>query len=95
MDRVGLAHAARLRASQLSTGMKSRLKLALAVQAEPLVLLLDEPGAALDEAGKALLDSVVREQASRGVVVFATNDPSERRLASLELALEHTAVAVA
>lgn len=95
LQRVGLGGAKNLRANQLSTGMKSRIKLALAIQPAPLLLLLDEPGAALDEAGKTLLDSIVAEQAERGVVVFATNDPSERRLANLELPLEHTGASVA
>lgn len=90
LARVGLSHAAALRASQLSTGMKSRLRMALSIQPEPLVLLLDEPGAALDEAGKSLLDEIVEEQTNRGVLVFATNDSSERRLATFELPLQLT-----
>lgn len=94
LKRVGLEAAANQRASQLSTGMKSRLKLALAIQPSPLLLALDEPGAALDESGKTLLDSIVAEQAERGVVLFATNDPGERRLANLELALENTGAVV-
>lgn len=94
LGRVGLSQAADLRASQLSTGMKSRLRMALAIQPGPVVLLLDEPGAALDEAGKALLDGIVAEQSERGVLVFATNDADERRLASLELALESSGVGV-
>ena len=95
LDRVGLGSARNLRATQLSTGMKSRLKLAMAIQPEPTVLLLDEPGAALDEAGKLILDDIVFEQSQRGVLVFATNDQSERRLATLELPLEHTGAPVA
>lgn len=90
LTRVGLRQAHDLFASQLSTGMKSRLRLAMALQADPLVLLLDEPGAAMDEAGKALLDGIVEEQSKRGVLIFATNDPTERRHATHELALEHT-----
>jgi ABC-type multidrug transport system ATPase subunit len=70
--------------------MKSRLRLCLAIQARPLVLLLDEPGAAMDEKGRALLDVIVEEQTQRGAIVYATNDPAERRLATLELALENT-----
>jgi heme exporter protein A len=95
LQRVGLSQARNLFANQLSTGMKSRLRLAIALQADPLVLLLDEPGAAMDEAGKALLDGIVEEQSQRGVLVFATNDPSERRHATHELALEHTGVGLA
>jgi len=90
LERVGLSHARNLWASQLSTGMKSRLRLAMALQPSPLVLLLDEPGAAMDEAGKALLDGIVDEQSQRGVLIYATNDPSERRHATHELALEKT-----
>jgi heme exporter protein A len=90
LTRVGLRQASELRSNQLSTGMKSRLRLAMAIQAEPVVLLLDEPGAAMDEAGKSLLDGIVEEQTDRGVLIFATNDPTERRHASHELALEHT-----
>ncbi len=43
LETVGLAYARELPAGQLSTGMKARLKLAMAVQARPTVLLLDEP----------------------------------------------------
>ena len=85
---IGLDYAADLQSSQLSTGMKARLKMALAVQAKPDVLLLDEPGASLDEAGRALVQTIVEEQAARGCVIFASNDPAERRLANLELKLE-------
>lgn len=88
LDRVGLAKAARVMASELSTGMKARLKLAMAIQARPAILLLDEPGASLDEVGRALIETVAEEQTSRGCLVFATNDPRERRMANLELRLE-------
>jgi len=71
----------------MSTGMKARLKLALAIQANPLLLLLDEPSAGLDEHGRALVESIAREQTQRGCLVLATNDPAERRLATLELEL--------
>jgi heme exporter protein A len=90
LSRVGLTQAANQRSNQLSTGMKSRLRLAMALQPNPLVLLLDEPGAAMDEAGKSLLEGIVREQSSRGVLIYATNDPEEHRFASHELSLEHT-----
>ena len=87
LDAVGLAHARDLPAGQLSTGMKARLKLAMAIQPRPSVLLLDEPGAALDEEGRALVARIADEQTARGALVVATNDPLERRLATHELAL--------
>jgi len=74
-------------ASKLSSGLRSRLKLALSVQSRPSLLLLDEPGVGLDEAGLSLLDRVCAEQRERGALVVATNDPKERRLGSHELRL--------
>ncbi len=88
LDQVGLAYAAGLPASQLSTGMQARLKLALAVQAGPKVLLLDEPGASLDDEGRELVGRLCEEQTERGCLIIATNDPRERRLATHELQLE-------
>ncbi|RYG26226.1 ABC transporter ATP-binding protein [bacterium] len=87
LDTVGLAYARTLPAGQLSTGMKARLKLAMAVQPRPAVLLLDEPGAALDEQGRALVKRITEEQTERGVLIVATNDPQERGLATHELVL--------
>jgi ABC-type multidrug transport system ATPase subunit len=71
----------------LSSGLRSRLKIALAIQTNPKVLLWDEPGVALDGAGKALIERVVREQKQRGLLVIATNDPDERRFGTHELDL--------
>jgi ABC-type multidrug transport system ATPase subunit len=88
LDLINLSHAADLQASHLSTGMKARLKMALAIQPKPDVLLLDEPGASLDEEGRALVETIVDDQATRGCVLFASNDPAERRFANLELKLE-------
>jgi len=87
LERLGLADRRNQLAFELSTGMRSRLKLALAIQAEPDLLLLDEPGAAMDAAGRAIVEEVCAEQRRRGVLVVATNDPSERKLGNLELEL--------
>lgn len=67
--------------------MKSRLKLALAIQPEPEILMLDEPGAALDESGKDLVAGICAEQISRGALIIATNDPDEKRFGTHELEL--------
>ncbi len=87
LEKIDLAYARDVLASHLSTGMKARLKLAMAIQANPVALLLDEPGAGLDEAGRNLVARITAEQAERGCLVVATNDPIERRLANLELEL--------
>ncbi len=86
-ENLGLAERRNQLAHELSTGLRSRLKLALAIQAKPALLLLDEPGASLDEAGKEIVDRICREQRGRGVLVVATNDPQERSLGNLELEL--------
>lgn len=87
LGRIGLEAAADQWAGTLSTGMRSRVKLALAAQGEPEILLLDEPGAGLDEAGRSLVAELCREQRSRGVAVIATNDVAERSLGTHGLAL--------
>ena len=87
IDLVGLKDAHQTHGAKLSTGMKARLKLAMAVQPQPDLLILDEPGASLDEHGKALIEQIAQDQMKRGALVIATNDPAERRFAHLELRL--------
>lgn len=86
LQKVGLLDAANRLGRQLSTGMRSRLKIALALQSDPAILMWDEPGAALDEQGRALLESILAESHHRAVLI-ATNDPDERRWATHELHL--------
>lgn len=88
LDYVGLSRAADQLAQEFSTGMRARLKMAIALQAAPQVLVLDEPGAGLDEVGRNLISRVVEDQLKMGVVVLATNDPQERRFASFELEIK-------
>lgn len=82
---VGLEKAVDKAAGQLSTGMRGRLKIALALSRDPEVLVLDEPGAALDDAGRELLDHLTGSFS--GAIVVATNDPNERRWATHALDL--------
>jgi heme exporter protein A len=78
LDQVGLANRADDPVSTFSSGMQHRVKYAAALLADPPLLLLDEPSVTLDEAGRALVESVIDEQRKRGgLVVVATNRPEE------------------
>ncbi|WP_306054300.1 ABC transporter ATP-binding protein [Natronococcus wangiae] len=71
VDRVGLEpDAARRPVSEYSTGMKQRLKIAVALIDEPDLLVLDEPSGGLDPAGIQLLRELVLEERDRGAAVF-------------------------
>ncbi|MBI5463780.1 MAG: ABC transporter ATP-binding protein [Ignavibacteriales bacterium] len=79
LERVGIAARARNLVRTYSSGMKQRLKYAVAAIHKPDLLILDEPTANLDEEGAAVVRSFVREQEERGILVVATNDPAEIR----------------
>ncbi len=91
LARVGLAGRERDLTGTFSSGMRVRAKYAVALYSEPLVLLLDEPTAMLDESGVQIVDQVISEQRSRGILVLATNDPRETRYGDLFLHLGGTA----
>ncbi len=78
LDRVGLAARADDRVGTYSSGMQQRVKFAAALLADPPLLLLDEPAANLDAAGREMVASVVAEQRARDqLLVVATNRPDE------------------
>ena len=82
---VGLEDTGTKPCRDFSSGMKARVKLAVALALNPSVLMLDEPTASLDEPGRETVHRIVREFA--GAVILATNDPLDRRLATHELSL--------
>lgn len=76
LDRVGLARHADERTRGFSAGMKRRVALGRVLLAEPRLLLLDEPYAAFDAAGIALVNEIVGVTcAAGGCVLMATHDP--------------------
>jgi heme exporter protein A len=87
LDWVDLTCAADQLVETYSTGMRARLRLALAVQAHPSVLILDEPSMGMDSSGRELVAELVESQRHRGVCLLATNEDDDRRFGDLELRL--------
>lgn len=85
LGRVGLLDRADEPLATFSTGMRQRMRLAAAALHRPPVLLLDEPGATLDAAGRALVAEFVATPDA--VVVVATNDPDEAALCPRRLTI--------
>ena len=62
------------RVHTLSSGMRQRMKIAVAILALPPVLILDEPMVTMDAQGQALCADVVADTTRRGgLVVIASN----------------------
>lgn len=87
LDLVGLQGVGGKITAHYSTGMRARLKFALAVQARPALLVLDEPTASLDDSGQELVRALVESQRSFGACVLASNDARDRSLATHEIRL--------
>lgn len=77
LEQVHLRSRAHDPVATLSTGMGQRLKMLTALVHRPPVLLLDEPGSNLDEAGMEFVRHTIREQMKNGIVIVATNDTRE------------------
>jgi molybdate transport system ATP-binding protein len=79
LERVGLADHARSRPRALSGGQAQRVALARAMVADPRLLLLDEPLAALDAATRAEVRRDLRRHLASfdGTRLLVTHDPLE------------------
>jgi heme exporter protein A len=78
LDEVGLAPVADDRVRTFSAGMRKRLSLARLLVARPSLLLLDEPHAALDEDGMALVDRLLNRWHAAGITVLVASHQAER-----------------
>jgi heme exporter protein A len=70
-----------------SSGMKQRLKYALAWMERPPLLLLDEPRTNLDAEGIAMALGLVEEQRKSGIVIIATNEQEDVEVCSSRISL--------
>ena len=79
VDRLDLGDLATRRPSQLSGGQAQRVALARALAADPALLLLDEPLAALDARTRLDVRSTLRQHLAdfAGPVLVVTHDPLE------------------
>jgi molybdate transport system ATP-binding protein len=92
LERVGLADHARSRPRALSGGQAQRVALARAMVADPRLLLLDEPLAALDAATRGEVRRDLRRHLASfdGIRLLVTHDPLEAMtLADRIVILEH------
>jgi heme exporter protein A len=87
LEFVGLKGRGRDFVCTFSSGMKQRMKYAQALLHDPRILVLDEPTSNLDEAGIALVDTVIKRQREKGIVIMATNEPREVAYADQTLSL--------
>jgi heme exporter protein A len=75
LDWAGLSRAADFPVQYLSAGQKKRLALARLKLSNRSVWLLDEPFAALDAAGKKLVEQMLAEHcATGGIAIIATHE---------------------
>ena len=78
LNALGIKEIEKKQYSQLSTGQKRRLHLALALINNPDIIFLDEPTAGLDVEGKLSLHEQIRKLKSQGkTVVLASHDMAE------------------
>lgn len=69
------------RVSTLSEGMKKRLSIACAVKEHSKILLMDEPGAALDIVAKEIIHEYIKKFTDMGgIVILVTHDEGELNL---------------
>lgn len=83
LEQVGMAARANRRMGDLSGGERQRVLLAQALLPQADIVLLDEPMAALDQAGMAVFESLLAHWRSRGTtIVWVEHDMAAvRRLA--------------
>jgi len=88
IERLGLAGARDRKVRQLSKGMLQRLGLAIALCGRPQLLLLDEPFNGLDPALLGTLQTILREEQTRGATLLI----STHTMSAIEPLATHVAI---
>jgi len=70
LDRLGMGDTIDKKLETLSKGNQQKIQLALALLADPQVVILDEPFSGLDPVNAQLLKDIVNEQVEQGKVVL-------------------------
>ncbi len=65
------------RVSGYSSGMRQRLKFALALFLKPKLLFVDEPGVNLDDDGREIVFRELKKHHDRALIFWATNESDE------------------
>jgi ABC-type multidrug transport system ATPase subunit len=74
---VGLSNATQKQIRYFSSGMKQRMKLALAFFSDTSVILLDEPTTNLDTTGIALYQELISAHTQNRLLIICSNDKME------------------
>ena len=88
LEKVGLKKQAKNKASHMSSGQKQRLGIALALLAQPKLLILDEPTNGLDPIGIQDLREMIRSFPAKGITVIL----SSHILSEVELIADHIGI---
>jgi len=81
LEKVGLGGRGEDFVGAYSTGMKQRLKYAVALLKDPAIFLVDEPSANLDESGRNIARGIIRAKKKDSLLILATNEKEEYELA--------------
>ena len=97
IDLVGLRAVSRTAYKRLSGGEQQRLALALSLVGNPRVVLLDEPTAGVDPAGRIAVRDVIAGLRAEGVCVILTSHELDevQRLADRVVIIDHGKVVAA
>ena len=87
VEKIGLHKAAEKQIRNFSSGMKQRLKLALAIFDQSPILLLDEPCSNLDQEGIQTYHHLMQTYAMHKLVIVASNDSQEYHFCDQRLSL--------